>query len=141
MKCSNCKNQVKYGDDFCSKCGARLIWPKNGKQAEVILDDDNNKTKGNTNIDHLIPPENPIKMKSAAVGISFVFGAFGWIYTWGKDWWKLVISIVITTILALTIGDFAFFIGICFGLWPIIQNAVRPWQFFAYYPKGDEYIS
>lgn len=44
-ECSNCNNEVKFGDKYCAKCGRLLEWPKKAKKCSDCAEDENTSTR------------------------------------------------------------------------------------------------
>jgi hypothetical protein len=91
------------------------------------------------------PPQQPMvgypverKDKTVAVLLAVFLGFWTWIYTYKKDTWKfwLSLGLHLTLFNPLWTWILAFLPNIALHIWAIIDTAVKPQQFYDYYPNS-----
>lgn len=112
-------NKTKHEDEmFCSSCGEIVK-----KQAVICV-------HCGVPIRSQSISRPGSKNKVASVVLAVLFGFFAWLYTYEKDKSKFWINLGLTII---TLGIWGVTVG---WLWPIIDLAIKPNEFFENYPNG-----
>jgi hypothetical protein len=83
------------------------------------------------------------KDKTTAVLLAVFLGFFTWLYTYDKDAWKFWVAVAVTLgdifLTFVTLGIWAIVagpVGIGIWIWAMVDAAVRPQQFYDYYPAA-----
>lgn len=116
MYCSKCGAQNEDGARFCKSCGtATAAQPPASVSA-------------NAGFEGAVP----WRKKNVAILLVVIFGWFGFIYTWRKDYLTFIIGIISLVLCFKVFGDSEIGILVTGIAWavPIVMNAVRPKSFF-----------
>lgn len=68
----------------------------------------------------------PTKSKKVAIWLAVLLGQLGWIYTWKYDYWKFILSVVLSFI---SFGLFSFVSWV----WAIVDMCNKPKGFYESY--------
>ena len=109
--CPECGKLIKKHTLFCPYCGNQLKkLPVSGESIK--------------------------KSKGISVILAVFLGCWTWVYTWKKDWWKFITSIVILLTLVFVIGGWVFLVGLVFSILAIIDTSIKKDKFYKNYPNG-----
>lgn len=78
------------------------------------------------------------KDKTAAILLAVFLGFWTWLYTYKKDAWKfwLCLGLHLTIFNPLWTWLLGFLPNLALHVWAVIDVAVKPQQFYDYYPNG-----